>query len=919
MIPNVEDCALMQWLMSHAPAYVAKVRELRDEVTGWLGYIPQTFPHYTRHTVDHSNEIVLQVSNMLFVGGNPEQLALPDLSAVEAYIVVAAAYLHDSGMVVSDREKTAILDSKAWKKWISLPEQNRRIAEIEELRKGDDLPNGATRHFLADRQLRFLIAEFVRREHHYRAVDIIQVHQQNLGRFAFDDPQLASSISNVCVGHGLSRHALEDIDRYPEEVDLQGEKANVRMCAVLLRLGDLLDLRTARACPLLLNAACPLPVDSTSHWSQYSSILKRNTAPDQIQITAECRTPDEHRKLRDWCKWIEDEATNAARLMRNARRHSEWKPPVARIGTRTDQSATIRIGPAPNAKYKDVDWAFKLDENVVFERLIRDTYTSEWDFIRELLQNALDATRCKMSMDLVFQGHAAPEDPRDVEPAIRTKYPINVSLESTPVINEQTGQEEVRTVVVVATRGNGIDADVVRHYLLQIGQSWYDSRRFHDSFNFVASSKFGIGFLSTFAVSSHIEIETLKAGHGEVPLRLVLTGPRNYILVETGNRSAAGTRVAVQTSKAPPTPLLEMLRTWCRRVEFPIVVREGGEEFDVNDVCAAPIVDEASDSTDSWVVHTFALDDRRICGELFVMAHRTDGIETWGTTSYDAKERREAQPTNVLPLLPGKLICFGGISVVEDEYPIIASDSYAIDCRRRGMSPVLSRRSLHSSTRDEIEASVNHRWEEILNQHLSEHERLDDQEHLWKYKQYLASQFRLPTYWADIDGMIPLYTHKNCSYVSFRQASQLPELWLMSTTTKYEYKIPREFGEDFDEPRLFIQDAHSLCEEHQGLFKGRGIAAVTQGEDHQVAVKLASGLCTALPAERVSGGKLVHGVHAVALPEGMPFVIGVTSTTEFYQLIVLNESHPLGSWCARMVHRKWSWADPRRSSQFSAY
>ncbi|MCH7942158.1 MAG: hypothetical protein IIB67_02880 [Proteobacteria bacterium] len=116
MAGNITDTALVRYLEERDRAYFGKVLEHRDEVRGWLEYIPETFPHYTRHTIGHSEAIIAQLSHLLF----PRDSLTPtvSLSSVEAYILIAAAYLHDSGMVASDREKEKILDSDDWKKWV---------------------------------------------------------------------------------------------------------------------------------------------------------------------------------------------------------------------------------------------------------------------------------------------------------------------------------------------------------------------------------------------------------------------------------------------------------------------------------------------------------------------------------------------------------------------------------------------------------------------------------------------------------------------------------------------------------------------------------------------------------------------------------------------------------------------------------
>ena len=96
-------------------------------------------------------------------------------------------------------------------------------------------------------------------------------------RVAFDDPALLGTIGDVCAAHGLQQGELDDRDRFPERRDIQGQLVNVRFATILFRMGDLLDMSQDRACPLLLNAACPLPPDSLAHWTQYQRIVHNHS------------------------------------------------------------------------------------------------------------------------------------------------------------------------------------------------------------------------------------------------------------------------------------------------------------------------------------------------------------------------------------------------------------------------------------------------------------------------------------------------------------------------------------------------------------------------------------------------------------------------------------------------------------------
>jgi molecular chaperone HtpG len=212
MSADFHGTALMAFLRERTPLLHSKIIELRTAVESWLSYIPGTFPHYTSHTVHHSDEIVLQVSKLLFRNDESTQ-PIVQVSPMEAYILATAAYLHDAGMVVSDKEKAGILDSADWKEWTESGGAAPRWREIRDFRQGDNPPNEGTRNFLADIQTRYLIAEFVRRTHHLRVIDLLIRYQSEFGGFALGDPILMRTVSDVCAAHGLRQHELEDKDR----------------------------------------------------------------------------------------------------------------------------------------------------------------------------------------------------------------------------------------------------------------------------------------------------------------------------------------------------------------------------------------------------------------------------------------------------------------------------------------------------------------------------------------------------------------------------------------------------------------------------------------------------------------------------------------------------------------------------------
>jgi molecular chaperone HtpG len=836
-----DQTALMCYLKAAHDIYYGKVLELREVVQGWLAYIPATFPHYTRHTIQHSDEIVLQISKLLFRDDDPKKISVP-LSALEAYILIVSAYLHDSGMVASDNEKKAILQSDAWKTWTSNEEGGaRRWQEIEKLRRGHEPADDSIRNFLADIQTRFLIAEFIRRVHHIRATEVIQQHTGSLARFAFDDPILQRTISDVCMAHGLRLHELEDRERYPDQRDIRGQKVNVRFMAILLRLGDLLDLTCDRACPLLLNAACPLPADSPAHWSQYQRFTHRLTTPDRVEITAECHSQKEHQILQDWCQWLVDEVRHSATVMARSSRHNDWKPPVITIG---DAHATLNIRPASTATYFPSKWVFELDHDVIFQRLINDIYDHPSAFIRELIQNALDANRCQMYADLIKEGIAPPEFPTQVDEIRRRRYPVEINLRIIEMQNPLSEETEKRQFLTVNDSGIGMDREVIQRYFLQVGRSYYTTEEFRRSFRFVPTSRFGVGFLSVFAVSDHVTVETHKPNsqHSDGPLRLSLTGPRNYLLTERGDRQQNGTQIEVLLREGmEPGDLIRLIRNWCKRVEFPIIVDDLGLKETVEAERADQFAYELPDVTDEgakFVVRSFPVDRHGIEGELYVLARIDSRGEAWDIWSWSQYHYPTKHPQAVKPNRPESLTCLHGIVVTGGDRFSTSAMAARIDYRSYTKNVTLSRdfsRRRHRM-REEFDPEVQSRWEEVLREHLSTSLRANSEDG-WKYKQHLVSDFSLESFWSSVPGSIRIWVKGESKVICLNDIRPLP---LVTTTVTIGHGYAHMLGLsspsasertvpawDNNVPTITDEDIDFLSSGHRNdIFKNRSAVLV---------------------------------------------------------------------------------------------
>ena len=458
MIIQLPYSLLAIHLQRKEPSLYGEACQLRNQVQKWLEYIPSTFPHYTTHTIEHSDSIINNLSALLFDQQKASPSLMVPLSPMEIFILLASAYLHDSGMVASDSEKLEIIRSPDWRRWIhDQRTREEELAEIEQLRTAPSSYEEDVRNFAADLCLRHLIAEYIRGRHHLRAAEVIKAHAGLFTPFLARSKVLAQTVADICVSHGLDRYELENARRFPESRTIANQKVNVRFMAILLRIGDLLDMSTERACPLLINAACPLPPESYAHWAQYEGIEHFDVTPQKIELRAACTQQNSHRFLHDWCTWLVREVRNAGGLMGYSTRHSSWKAP--RIGIDTED-ASILIAKAPTATYQAYNWHFELDRDEVLDRVIFDVYEHPLDFLRELLQNACDATRCRIYDDLRRSTESLPNSPTRISDQLRSRFPISITLASEPFLNERTNKTEQRQVLSINDFGIGMDADI---------------------------------------------------------------------------------------------------------------------------------------------------------------------------------------------------------------------------------------------------------------------------------------------------------------------------------------------------------------------------------------------------------------------------------------------------------------------------
>jgi molecular chaperone HtpG len=874
-----------------------------------------TFPHFTRHTLDHSDAVIKQLSQLLFYENDADR-AVMELSAVEAYILISAALLHDAGMVCSQAEKAAIVESDDWASWIAASRRRvEQIAALHEFREGAVPDNRELRDLLADYGLRQMIAEFVRRTHHMRVVPILEQNEAALAGFAFGDASLRATIAAVCESHGLSSTELDDAQRFPDRRNLRDEEVNVRLMALLLRIADLLDVSPQRACPLIQSAAAPLPDESVAHWNQFERFRHRLTAPDRIELDAECETADEHRLVRDWCQWIVDEVTSARTLMAGTHRHAGWKPPLASM---TGSEATISVRPSPGATYIPSDWTFELDPIAVVNRFVTDVSSEPLFFVRELIQNALDATRRRLS-DLTYaRSETRPLDIREVDEELRAQYGVKLALSVHARTDPTSGEPEDVQEFSIEDHGVGMSKQTIERYFLQIGRSYYTTPDFKANYAFAPTSQFGVGFLSVFGASDHVTVETATAedvASKTGGLRLTLAGPRAYILTETGNRETPGTSITVRlATPLQQGSLTKMTTALCRRVEVPVELTD----LSVNTTIFAErpegfCWERPVPSTDGELisVQAYPVDAPGVSGELYVVAYTSrPGAESWSRASWVEHSYIVQHPGYPLPSLPRGAIFVNGLSTTGSS-GVRGPLRLRLDYRRQVPSLGLARANARPLARDiEQDPHVISALTAILDEHLGDTS-LNTGPEAWRYLNQMVEAFPLEGYWHERSGVVPTYEGKQRALVSMSALAQRPVITVLQFVGNYanlqhgqntkEREIVWSSASVAEDELLLVDWEVNRCSDAVtlGVFEGRRISEMqaipggflrirwTLGTNPSSNTMVSFGdtkfYLTALDDEDIVG----FALHGTALPD--------------WNSAVLNESSPLVRWACKLA------------------
>lgn len=463
-----------------------------------LDTISHIFPHYSLHNATHSEAII---NNIIRILGTD---SIKKLSVVDLWLILAAAYYHDCGMAVTGKDKEKLFeDSSDFVRFVEEKQQDtsspmNQYAILFDV-KDDKI-------FYKCEQLtresyegaRFLIADYIRKQHAERSGKRIETERSL--HFPGDPipDRIIRILKSICSCH------TKDINEVMKLHSVESSGCGVDDChprfiAAMLRLGDLLDVDSNRISEVLLSTLGSIPSDSKYYNKTNRAITHIRIDTSIIEITAECDDYNVADLINRWFQWLNDELVFYMKQWHRIIPHESfgYLPTVGDLKVNLANYDTFDGKKRPS---------FDIDPSKAIELLQgAGLYSDSCECIRELLQNAVDATYLR-----IYKENPGINDLKKFKEEC-IKYPIVVTLDSQS--NIDISNKYTYWCVEITDEGIGMTKDDLR-FLSTTGSSEKNAEK-KQLINSVPdflrpSGTFGIGFQSVFLITDKVSIITRK-------------------------------------------------------------------------------------------------------------------------------------------------------------------------------------------------------------------------------------------------------------------------------------------------------------------------------------------------------------------------------------------------------------------------
>ena len=512
-----------------------------------LGTIGTIFPHYSKHDITHSIRLIDNVQR--FLGAE----RINQLGATDTFLILMAALTHDLGMYLSfdmlkkEWEKPEMEDRlKKYTKEADPQIKHASTLLLNYRCRQDDPEKGFAWALELRNAVTLISAQMMRGEHAKRSKEYIEneegVFAKMANHFYMDDYSMRYKLLLANVAQLHCEGFDEVMNLHAEEDGVGDDTVHPRFIACLIRLGDLLDMDSDRFNDFSLSTIEEIPESSKAHYDKHMSLEHQKISSYGIEFTMNCKTDASYRVACELEKMLKEEVE---------KQHLHWSSiaPDDLGGNPPEihQNSLKILFDGKETRPELRNLRFNISGQRTFEMLKGGAIYKNPGrvFIREIVQNALDATKLQIwkDMDYFFPYHL--ENPeRDIKcvddikftsdiPAwVYEKYPIHLNVEY------DDKKEVVR--VVCEDWGTGISEESLIRMTSQVGASRKADKDYNETIKQMPyflqpTAAFGLGLQTVFYVTDEFTVLTCCPGKSPSKITFRSSVDGSYCSLEDEN------------------------------------------------------------------------------------------------------------------------------------------------------------------------------------------------------------------------------------------------------------------------------------------------------------------------------------------------------------------------------------------------
>ncbi|MGF0031672.1 HD domain-containing protein [Bariatricus sp. SGI.154] len=378
----------------------------------WLSQLLEatmsSFPTYSKHDESHANTVLHNIEMIL--GEN----RIGELSASDCFMLLHTVYIHDIGMVITHTDREEIVKNEKFLDMVKeLGDENdvvfqKAVKALQQTKyeyDDEDSKEEQMKKLYADKLsvyygILHLIANFRRTEHGNMSEDrltewTLKSEKLGTGFSMAGIPQRIFLLIAKCAGLHTDSD-FEHIMNLPQEDNgYVSDYLHPRFVAVLLQLGDILDMDNDRFHPLTKEFVGVFPELSERHYEKHQAIRRLYIRPDIISIEADCSSQEALRLVRKECDILKSILKEAGYnwMLICPRNFSGALPTVDSVKLYLD---------GMQIPEELVATQFHISQSKAFAILEgSNVYKGQFVFLREFLQNAIDASKMQYWQECV--------------------------------------------------------------------------------------------------------------------------------------------------------------------------------------------------------------------------------------------------------------------------------------------------------------------------------------------------------------------------------------------------------------------------------------------------------------------------------------------------------------------------------------